>query len=32
MPDDAILTAGSGVTVTALKELAKMHLENSSAA
>jgi chemotaxis protein methyltransferase CheR len=32
VPDDAMLTAGSGVTVTALKELAKMHLENSSAA
>ena len=32
MPDDAMLTAGSGVTVTALKELAKMHLEKSSAA
>ena len=32
IPDDAMLTAGSGVTVTALKELAKMHLEHSSPA
>jgi len=31
MPDDAMLTAGSGVTVTALTELANMHLESSSA-
>jgi chemotaxis protein methyltransferase CheR len=30
MPDDAILAGGSGVTVTGLKELARMHLENSN--
>ena len=30
MPDDAIVTGGSGVTVTGLKELAKMHLETSN--
>ena len=28
-PDDAAVTAGAGVTVTALKELAKMRLEHS---
>jgi chemotaxis protein methyltransferase CheR len=30
MPDDAVVTGGSGVTVTGLKELAKMHLETSN--
>jgi chemotaxis protein methyltransferase CheR len=30
MPDLAIVTAGPGVTVTGLKELAKMHLEGES--
>ena len=29
-PDDANVLAGDGVTVTALKELARMHLENRS--
>ena len=28
-PDDATVTAGAGVTVTALKELARIHLEDS---
>ena len=30
VPDDAVIEAGPGVTVTALKELAKMHLESLS--
>jgi chemotaxis protein methyltransferase CheR len=31
-PDDAIVTAGSGLTATGLKELARTHLEKSSVA
>jgi chemotaxis protein methyltransferase CheR len=31
-PDDAIVTAGSGVTAVGLKELARTHIEKSSAA
>jgi chemotaxis protein methyltransferase CheR len=30
-PDDAMVTAGSGVTATGLKELARLHLRKSSA-
>ena len=30
LPDDAVVEAGPGVTVTALKKLAQMHLGNSS--
>ena len=30
VPDDSIVTAGSGVTATGLKQLAKMHLTTSS--
>jgi chemotaxis protein methyltransferase CheR len=30
MPDNAVLAGGPGVTVTALQELARMHLKNSS--
>ena len=29
VPDDAMVTAGPGVTVTSLKKLARMHLENA---
>jgi hypothetical protein len=31
-PEDAMVAAGSGITVTALKELAMMHLETSRGA
>jgi hypothetical protein len=30
IPDDAIVTQGAGVTATALKKLARMHLEPGS--
>ncbi len=32
LPDEAMVTAGPGVTATGLRELAKMHLEESSGA